>query len=253
MTKPLVLGVAFLALSAAPVSAAGLSLTWDACATNAGAASDKVLDCADPSGIAQLFGVFNSPSALPADGLQLDFSIDLQVSGATLPDFWNFNTMITPAACNDGVLLFSSRPGTVICSAANPWLGPQTGCGCDEVIHYRPNHGGSNRGRLLGLVSRPSSPGIAANTNYYGFHLEFISTVAVEAGGACAGCSESVAIVWNSALIRTTPSAGVDPTSVPISGAGIASNCATVNGATSICAATPARNRTWGALKSLYR
>jgi len=249
MKKLLVLSAAILTFTAASASAAGLSLSWDACATNAGATTDKVLDCADPSGIAQLFGVWNSPQS--AAMLALDFSIDLQVDAAVLPDFWLINTPITPAACNDGVLLYDARPASTVCSAANPW--GTAGGAASTNVGYGPGTGGPNRARLVGNIYRTTTFAVVANTNYYGMHFDILTGTATEAGGSCAGCPTPVAIVWNSALVGEAVTSGADPEDISITGAGIGTNCASVNGGGTNCGATPARNKTWGALKSLYR
>jgi hypothetical protein len=244
--RRLVLSVTILAFTAAPVSAAGLSLTWDACATDAGATSDKSFDCANPAGVARLYGVFNSPAN--AAMLAFDFSIDIGIDAATLPDFWHFQTPITPTGCNDGVALRDNRPFAV-CTAVNPW--GTDGDGASTNVGYGPESGGPNRARFVGNVYRTSTFNVVAGTNYYGMHFEIPFEKASEAGGACAGCTATAAIVWNSGLIGTPSAGGAED--IWISGAGIASFCATANGATSLCGATPARNKTWGALKSLYR
>jgi hypothetical protein len=252
MKTELLLCAAVLVCHAAPASAAGLSLTWDLCATNAGAMSDVEFDCADPSGRRQLFGVFNSPSN--AAMLALDFSIDLEIEAPALPDFWLIQTPITPSACNDGVVLQKARPASTICSAANPW---GTGGGqASTNMGYGPGTGGPNRARLVGNVYRTTTFNVVANTNYYGFHLDFLMSPATEAGGTCAGCTKPTGFVWNSALIGEAVTSGAEPEDVNITGSGIISNCATVNGATGFCSCAvmcPTRNHTWGALKSLYR
>jgi hypothetical protein len=233
-------------LSAGQASAAGLSLTWDLCATNAGAQTNKVFDCSDPSGFAQIFGVFNSPA--PVDSAWLEISIDLQVDAPALPSFWQFNTTTTPWACNDGLISQSSRPPSSICSAVNPYA---VGVGCPAVsrMTYHPGIGGPSRGRVVDSFC-PRMPRVLTGVNYYGFHYDFLMATATEAGSSCDGCTTPAAIVWNSAVLR--PDSPAKPT-VEITGAGIVGNCVTVLGAASICSATPARNRTWGALKSLYR
>jgi hypothetical protein len=246
--KSIVALLALAVLMVARADAAGLSLTWDRCATNPGATTNTTFDCSDPSAIHTLYAVFSSPVA--ANVLALEFSIDFQVDAPALPTFWQINTPITPTACNDGVLFARIRSATT-CSAKQIWqaggaavMNPQVG--------FAP-YGGPNRGRIVGSVWTTTPIAIAANENCHGFHINFLPSVATEAGGSCAGCQTPAAIVWNSATIGELAHGGVVPEDVPITGAGIVGNCATVNGATSVCAATPARNRTWGALKSLYR
>ena len=46
---------------------------------------------------------------------------------------------------------------------------------------------------------------------------------------------------------------GTEAGSVEVDGPGLGSNCASINGGTGTCAATPTINKTWGQLKSLYR
>jgi hypothetical protein len=82
-------------LMVARADAAGLSLTWDRCATNAGATSDITFDCADPSAVHLLFAVFNSAVTV-SDMIGIDFTLDLRVDAATLPTFWQLQTPLTP-------------------------------------------------------------------------------------------------------------------------------------------------------------
>lgn len=81
-----------------------------------------------------------------------------------------------------------------------------------------------------------------------------ISHVKTTGLGACSGCGTPVCIVFNSLTVYDYPPFGGVRAYVPNP---LQRNFVTWQGGTSgmaICpAATPARNRTWGVLKTLYR
>ena len=231
-----------LTIAAGPATAAGLSLTWTACATHAGARADVAFDCATPGGGHDLFGVFTTPIA--GSLVTLDFSIDLQVGAASLPSFWNW--AVPP--CDEGVFLTVTPPAAAVCSVASPWF---VGEPSEASLTFRRVTGASNRGRLVGHRWSADPQTIGENASYFAFQLTFLTALATESGGSCAGCASPAAIVWNSAVMSVSHGTHIEI--VSLTGPGVAGNCATANGGTSLCAATPARNRTWGALKSLYR
>lgn len=96
-------------------------------------------------------------------------------------------------------------------------------------------------------VFRTSIINVAANTDYFVFKIDFYADLATESSGPCAGCSDQAAIVFNR-LGLLAPASPTNEDEELLTAA-----CATWNGGTSICGVTPTQNKTWGALKSLYR
>ena len=232
---------------------AGLDLTWQACPANGGTSNINV-DCSS-NGYYDLVGTFQVPE--PHDCLYDIFAtLDLQVEGsAVLTPFWHFET----GGCNSGGVVTSSGRDELQgrCSAPSPWDSNTT-----QGFFSGPSRYGPNRTRFfVVVVSRAFTvDSLSVGQTYFAFHLRFRTSNATESGGACLGCRDRVAIVWNScqfdALIPDAESCReriFGPYSI-ISSPGLVSNCATWNDASSAtCAATPVRNLTWGKLKTLYR
>lgn len=241
---------------AAPASGAGLDLTWDACATNGGV-SDVTFDCANPSAAHTLHFVFTSSEPL-FQLRALDGIVQLQSDAAELPPFWNLQHPVTnPFACNGAWSADERRPSE--CTGAVPaaYTTPGIPEPAFEVTFTTPWGGSASRARMgffarrdnWNLVSLPIVPGTA----YYLGQIDFYTALA----GSCEGCESPVVMVWDDLTAYGYGEGGYDGgaafISTHVSGPGLVSNCASVNGAQTPCSATPAKQLTWGRLKSLYR
>lgn len=240
---------ALMLVLAAPASFAGLDLGWGNCITDGGTA-DAALPCAGFAG-ADLYGEFQLDNAV-GSFIALDFSLDIQTTTDPSGDFWNFAL----GECNDGNLtLDDARFGQCLNSNATPCFA--TGAQCQNGFAWASGFGGTNRARLVGSIFRDATApvALAASTSYFAFKFSFFTFSAVEGGGgSCVGCSDPVAIVWNSAVASgLSAGVGTEAQEEPIEGPGLVDNCATANGGTSLCSATPTKNTTWGQVKSLYR
>jgi hypothetical protein len=262
MKKILMLSAAALLL-AAPASFAGLDLAWDNCATYTNAppaAADKALAC-DGGGTYELYGSIQIGADIN-NWVAMDAVIDYQTGSDPLPNFWHFGI----GQCNDGSILLNlgrlARCSSPAPAASNALCGG-TGTSCQQAVGYFS--GGidpsvdSNRGRFVASIFRPSgNPLVLATgaTNYFAFRFDIFDFNASEASGPCVGCAQPAAFVWNSALMSGLGLAtGIGPEAeeVPVEGPGLSGNCASTNGGTGLCGATPAQDRSWGQIKALYR
>jgi hypothetical protein len=242
MKKTLALCGAWLVLGA-PAALAGLDLTWNACNVDGGV-PDIVADCAT-GGPYELVGCFEAPAEM-SGFVGMDIYIDLQAEAPGLSPFWHFED----GGCNAGGLVVSGDRSAVTggCTAPTPW---DAGTSV-SMTAYGAGLGGANRARLLCSVTRLSGTPLEAGQNYYGFHLRVLTTHASEAGGACAGCPDKMAMVWNQCDLFNQ--GGVGPPVASVTAPGSHGSCAGWNGpSTTTCATTPVRNRTWGQIKVLYR
>lgn len=100
---------------------------------------------------------------------------------------------------------------------------------------------GANRMRILGdALQAGRGFALYRGVEYFLFDMDLHLDSAVEAGGSCSGCGAPVTI----GLLTQVPLQNDPP---------VYFTCATANGSAVACSATPARNTTWGVLKSLYR
>ena len=178
--------------------------------------------------------------------------IDLASAGSALPPWWQF---MNAGTCRQLAL------------AANMML-PATAVNCMDWSHrnasllarsYSIGERGPSTARLELLITEA----LAATANLPGGeYLSFSLTITharTVGTGACAGCTEPVCIVLNSVLAITAgrvsdrfltgPANGTDSNFAAWQGGG----SPVVGGVSGCPAATPAKQRTWGAVKAMYR
>lgn len=173
--------------------------------------------------------------------------LDIASDAATLPAWWQ----VQQGGCRytvPGQFVAGVPDGFEGCDA--PWA--QTGSALVQSLLYpRPGGDGRQMRVILGV-------GVAAQDAFTleggGQYLAGILTIrfAGTTSGTCPGCSAPVCLVFNAAEIHRLPGVpGGDPSPfvTPAAGNG---NQATWAGGIG-CASVPARARTWGQIKSLYR
>jgi len=229
---------------------AGLDLAWNQCA-GSGGVSDVTLACGAAGTPVSLYCTVSSYVGIP-DLVAMEINFDIWSDSGTLPTFWQLDSPISPGACNAGYV-FSDALGSGQCpGTANPWGSSPPGSEAEAILGFSPFAGGQlNRGRFVAMMFRPvgNPTAIAGGAQTFAFRLDFYSDPAVESGGACAGCSTpAVFVLRDAVLYGSTGSAYV------ITDPGILSNCATVGSGGSVgCFTRAVQNRTWGALKAIYR
>jgi len=256
MKKTLLLCCALLAL-AAPAAFAGLDLTAVACNTGPGHSSTFNLDCtAASAGVPQtLFACFQLP-ATEDSVVAVDSALDLIVGAASLPDWWNFTGCNATTGTGDATVYADLVRNATLCVGTTAFWGTGGSAGpTASAVNF--NGHGPNTEHLFESISRPTPVKLNGTTNYFNFNLNFLNDNATEAGGACAGCTTPATLVYNSALVinaRQASRIGPEANPTSISGPGLFGICVNFGaGVPNGCTATPAKSRTWGQLKSLYR
>ncbi len=241
MKKTLLLSAALLALSASIASAAGLNLSWTACGS-AGLAN-KTFACNVNTGAAEtMVASYVAPAG--SQGITgMEAVIDLQSSTATLPAWWQFKNVGT---CRQTAL--SALPAGAACDG-DYWAGQASG---GITAYITPYAAAANRARLLIIYAVPSTLAapIDADVEYFAFTAS-VSHAKTVGAGSCAGCADPVCIVLNE--IKLTQAVGVGDFRIQNAAA---RNFVTWQGGVvsgGCPAVVPTQNRTWGAVKSLYR
>ena len=238
----LALAGALLTLMAPLTHANGLNLSWDACGT-AGSAN-KQFACNTNVGVDELVlstrfstaGVYSYPLAATA-------TLDIVTGQDILPSWWRASGT---AAC---------RPGAIQATWTDE--GPQCAAifGLPPLsVSWAPSGASPERRRLT--IHCPSWGGLEYDdpgVEYYVCTV-LLSHAKSVGPGSCGGCGVPACLVFNSLEVFSdlTPNLRMAYITNPLD-----RNFVTWQGGTTgmpICpAATPARNRTWGSLKSLYR
>ena len=246
MKKTILLCGALLALTASVASAAGVNFAWNNCYGEGTGIQNKVFACASNAGSNAAVGSFVAPGGV--DGLSgNEVVIDLQSQTATLPLWWNFK--------NAGTCRSTSLSVNFVANAANAvCIDEFSGAGAGGIGAYFIGYGSNPaRARMVMAIATASPGPIDADVEYFAFNL-LINNAKTVGTGACTGCNVPVCIVLNS--IKLTQGVGIGDF-VLSQPANPASNYITWQGGAvgdgGCPAATPAKNATWGTVKSLYR
>lgn len=229
--------VLMLAANAA-FAAAGINLSWTSC--GALGTSTKTFACAANTGSDVMVASYVAPSG--TTGITgMEAVIDIQSSTPTMPDWWLFKNAGT---CRQTAL--SSLPAGASCDG-DYWAGQASG-GISAYI--TPYLSATNRARLLIIYAVPSNLAgpVDADVEYFAFTTTITHAKSVGTG-SCAGCETPMCIVLNE--IKLTQGVGIGDFRI---GTAAANNIITFQGESpSNCLTVPVKNRTWGAVKSLYR
>ena len=252
--KPAILLCALLIVSApAPARAGTVNFFWDDCVGNGGVSNRDFVNCASTtsSGVEAACGSFLLSQPM-SDFVGIEFLIDLQTDATSMPAWWNFFPMA--GACRGSALSatvdFSAFPN-VQQACSDPF--GTAGVGAFATYGIGSRFGGGlplNRAYLVGAAAIPSAHALVAGTEYYGFRIALKKDKSnTSLAGSCVGCAEKVALG-----LHSLKAVGQAPESFETIQSPQTSNCITWQGAgVALCASTPARNRTWGSIKSLYR
>ncbi len=268
MSRSVILLLALL-VAAPAARAGGVNFAWGDCFTT-GASIYKHFACdtnvSSPVAVAvasfQL--AYHQPSFVGIEGI-----VDLLSNSATMPDWWQ---LFNPGSCRQTALTVSADfrffpDGPCV----DPWgglaLGGIAGYQTMTTIPADPLYA-PNYTRLKVAFALVDAAPLSADTEYYAFAVRIDGTRTVGAG-ACGGCDVPVCLGLSE--IKAAENTGpYERLVTPIQNQFIGWQCAqTTPGLVRVganiwnvpvaCAppgipcATPARNRTWGSIKALYR
>ena len=255
MKRMLLLCGALMILGASAASAAqGVNLAWGAGCWGNNPVNLETFACNandDVAGPSIMTASFQLGADLP-QWLTLSAIIDGQSQTGTLPDWWQvFNSGSCRASSLTATANFSLAPKG---QCTDPWKGSGTGgIGAWQTAAYPPpaplNVPVGNRTRAKVAFALTTSKTLTASVNYYAvaLYVDYANTVAPAT--ICAGCSTPVTFVLNE--IQLLPESGLS-NAVTITNA-LDNQCIFWQSNAVDCSLVPARNRTWGAVKSLYR
>jgi len=208
--------------------------------------------CNSNTGVNALVGTFEMGANL-SGVVGTEIVVDIGAAGATLPAWWAFRNV---GSCRQTSLTMNA---TIAATAVNciDWA---AGASAGGIGAYNVGARGPNTARLVAALAVPAvgATDLAPGTEYFSFNININNAKTVGAGN-CAGCQTPICIVFNSInVVPPAPAVGVKLTG-PSNGfdadfATWQGGAGVVVGGVSGCgAATPTSNKTWGAVKSLYR
>jgi hypothetical protein len=233
-----------LALGAASASASRLNLAWTNCLGDGGTTNQNFA-CNANTGASTMIASF-TPNMTSSTVNGNEVVIDVQTASSALPAWWEFKN---PGTCRPSALsLGAFAPvSSLIC------LEEFAGAAFAGIGAYKIGFGGPNRARLVIAEAVPAEALAYVDDSAEWFSVSVtIKRTSSTGAGACAGCSTPACIVLNS--IKLTAGGGAKDEFIGTSpGTNYVTWQGGVLGGGGCPAATPARNTTWGAVKSLYR
>jgi len=242
MKKTLVIAGAMLALSVSIASAAGINLSWNDCGTNGVPA--MTFDCASNSGVPFTMIASFIPPAGVNEFLGVSSQIDITISDATVPAWWQHGT---------GMCRSTSGLSTSFDFTGGPFNCADFSAGqAAGGFAYDVGFGQANRARLRIQYAVPfdNRGPVDASTEYYSYKVNLQRAKSTGTGN-CPGCNEAACIVLNSIQLFQPPEDLNDPEiDNPASSNYVTWQAASVPGCP---LSTPTHNSSWGQVKSLYR
>lgn len=234
--------LAVLALAVPAITgAAGNNLSWDACGSDGVVL--KEFACDRNTGAHVVLGSTRPYTDLPAV-VGMSAELDLVVPSTGWPDWWRF---FVEGACRRASLsatFLDPAFGAGVC--ADPWQGRATGIVMSYLLES--SWYGLARLQLSSALPTGDSVAVAANEQIYLFTVRFDHQLTV-GSGACTGCRLPVCIL----LRRVTLHQPIGVGDYTYNGPDERDNVFWQSSSLPSGCFVATRNRTWGAIKGMYR
>lgn len=242
MKKIATLTVALLALSASyALAAGGLYLHFNGCTLDGGTFSSSFA-CDVNTGSEALIASVVIPADMPMF-LGTSAIVDVSVDAPALPDWW----LTATGQCRANAITMSFDPAVLATACPDIWGGTPN----LSVFQVQQYLHGANTVRLNGGAAIPAGQEIsliADGTTELNAARVTINHSKSTGVGACAGCTFGACLVLQECYLQQPAGFPVYRVTTPIA------NVVTFNSGSLQCTgATPSKNRTWGAVKGLYR
>ncbi len=238
-----------LAAFASIASAQGNNLSWGDC--GAAGTADLSNACTGNTGTFNLYFSTVADAGLP--GVTGEQGVhDVIFADTSVPPWWQ---AVTAGSCRGtAVTVLYNAPGNTCNDYFNTVGSPLGGFGYDwGASNTTPSYAplaNTARFRTVSAVSSAVAGPMTEGTEYYVFNVKVTMAKTVGTGN-CAGCLTPACFQANSMLL--TQAVGVGDHMFTGTAAGGRSFVTWQGGAGANCATVPAKQKSWGQIKSLYR
>lgn len=259
MRRTILAAVALCCFATTVHATQGMNLRWDACLGDGGR-TNKSFACDTNSGSEYLYVSFVTEQPI-ADITGVEVSVHVHAVAATMPSWWS---VFGPLSCRPTALRLYWEEGAQTANCQNVF-GSDAGGGVTE--YTEPFAGTANYKQILFVIGSSSPFTALPGTEYFAGQLGILH-LKTTSESSCAGCSEPVCIGLNTiTLTHASPTTSTHLTDesfpgssyiswqggVPSRDAEPVSNHNQNSYRTIGCSLpVPARNHTWGSIKSLY-
>jgi len=236
-----------------------LNLAWTSCAADGGV-SNLAFACDVNSGAETLVLSFIAPTAPAIDSMvTAEAYVDLISQSSPLPSWWYFNA----GTCRAGALSANVTAPGGLSACADAYGGRAAlwfvsaytagGVSGNPIAGNLPNVNPGNVAQvacidLAAAVAADSPQRLSGGQEYFVFNVRLSNLATV---GGCAGCGDPVCLSFSHLHLGQAGSVGDWWITTP--GPSQTGQNVTWQSSGANCNAVPVRNRSWGALKALYR
>lgn len=240
--------LAILVACGAPAAHAdGINLSWDDCGTFGQPV--KTFACNFNFGSNMLVASVVPPAPLPQFNA-LEAIVDIVAGTASISPWWDFGS----TGCRPRQVVFdncsSCYPALINC--AELWLG----MGAATAVYYTGGFGAPNVARVRALLFVADPIAVTDLVESYAFQMN-VRRAKTVGEGSCPGCLDGACIVLQSIKLMQLGGAGDYLVTTPLNRTDAYWQCpgllSTEPGPCTVSCPVPARSRTWGGIKSLYR
>lgn len=239
--------IAPLLLGAATASAAGINLGWNDCPDGSSYALTETFVCDTNTGVHTLVGSFVAPAGVVAMSAN-EFVVDIATATNPLPDWWRMATGYCRAGSLVGNFDFTSGPF----ACYDYWQGGAIGGIAEDLTNAS-----IGRARIKGVFALPAGDPritlVPEGTHVYSFKL-IINDAKSTGSGSCTGCGEEMCIVLQLIRLDQHPPLPIISLYNPATVQHAVWQAWTTSDPAHTCGGiVPARQKTWGSIKALYR
>lgn len=250
MARAWVFVAAMVLLPSASALSAGMNLYWNDCSAGMGMTTNRAFTCDTNAGSNVLVVSFAPPAGI-TKLIAARAVIGLRSASHPMPLWWRLGA----GGCREGSLTVSfAPPASHAC--AEYWSGAIL-----QELSYSTEFGGDpDRARIVISFAIPEAAAgpVIPETEYYAFSLA-IDNAKSMGSGMCGGCADPSCIVLEELTLYQSPGLGDYRICYPWISNYVTWQGGAIGGAgcppyddIDPCT-TPALNRTWGRMKSLYR
>jgi hypothetical protein len=198
--------------------------------------------CSNVGTAMKLYSTVSIPRALvalAACGQTMDVYTE---NGATLPDWWKLD------ACRGGKTIATMNGSVTGCTGGTIW-DPNVGTGPISVEAYTPDGSGLTGSMRMQMGAAVAAP-FDVTPDYLGYELGVGSLQINNGPATCTGCDIGACIVLREVTLNEDGTANFPHMSNAI--VSVTATWQTVPAGLA-CHDVPTKNKTWGAIKALYR
>ena len=246
MRRTSILALALLALGATPAAPQGFNLYWDACGAADGHVQTLFACDANTPPVSMFASVY--PLASMSQFAAVSVVLDFYIAGGVVPPWWQ----TASGQCRQAAIRPSYHSGDLPDTEECPSIWQGTEAFSVYSVQAIPNDPGGFRFSTVAAVPQGSELALVADGRQRVVVRVTVLRSKTVGADACEGCRTG-GCIWLQQIDLLSPTEPRQTLVNAETNAGIGHNAATYLSSQGTICEVPTVNRTWGAIKTLYR